>query len=157
MSDMWDKIVKLMFVTAGAISGAFGGFDALLRVMCAFMAIDYATGFVVGCMGRSAKTEGGGLDSKVGFAGLLKKAMMLTMVFMAAMLDSALSPDMAVFRNMMIAFYIANEGLSILENLALAGVPFPAFIKTALEQIRERSDEMDADTPEGKREDTTDR
>ena len=157
MTDIWDKILKGLFAVAGAISGALGGWDALLRVLCAFMVIDYATGLIVGGMGRSAKTQGGGLDSKVGFIGLLKKAMMLTMVFMAAMLDSALSPDMAVFRNMMMAFYIANEGLSILENLALAGVPFPAFIKTALEQIRERSDEMAEDAAREKERDTMDK
>ena len=38
-------------------------------------------------------------------------------------------------------FYVANEGLSITENLAIIGVPFPAFIKKALEQIKQQNDE----------------
>ena len=41
----------------------------------------------------------------------------------------------------MAMFYIANEGLSITENLAIIGVPFPAFVKKALEQIKEQNDE----------------
>lgn len=149
MTNIWDKAVKGMFAVAGAISGALGGWDALIRVLCAFMVIDYLTGLVVAGMGRSPKTETGHLDSKVGFAGIAKKAVILLMVFMATMLDSALSPDMAVFRNMMIFFYIANEGLSVLENLAFIGVPFPAFVKTALEQIRDRNNETPVEKKPG--------
>ena len=41
--------------------------------------------------------------------------------------------------HIMIWFYIANEGLSILENLSLAGVPFPQRVKDALEQLHEKN------------------
>lgn len=140
MAQIWDKVIKGMAAAAGAIAGVFGGVDTVLQVLVAFMAIDYLTGLVVAWMGRSGKTESGHLDSKVGFIGLAKKGLMMLMVLMAALLDRAIGTDAAVFRGLMIWFYIANEGLSILENLSLAGVPFPKRIREALEQLHDRSD-----------------
>ena len=43
-------------------------------------------------------------------------------------------------RTAIIIFFIGNEGLSLLENLGLMGVPFPAFLKRALEALREQGD-----------------
>ena len=136
----WDKLVKGLAAAGGAVAGALGGVDTALLALTAFMAIDYATGLIVGWMGRSTKTETGRLDSKTGFVGLTKKGLMMLMVLMAALLDRALGADAAVFRSLMIWFYIANEGLSILENLTLAGVPFPPRIREALEQLQRPGD-----------------
>lgn len=138
MVTAWDKIIKGLAAAGGAVAGVLGGVDTVLKVLIAFMAIDYTTGMIVGWMGRSTKTETGHLDSKTGFIGLLKKALMMLMVLMAALLDRALGGDTAMFRSLMIWFYIANEGLSILENLTLAGVPFPQRIREALEQLQNR-------------------
>ena len=144
--EAWDKIVKILAAVGGAIAGAFGGIDTMMIVLVACMALDYMTGLIVAWMGRSQKTESGHLDSKVGFVGIAKKALMLLVVLMAALLDRALGTEQAVFRMMMIWFYIANEGLSILENLSMAGVPFPAGVLRALEQLREKADKAPEDT-----------
>ena len=138
--EAWDKIVKVLAAIGGAIAGAFGGFDTMLMVLVACMVLDYATGLIVAWMGKSHKTDSGHLDSKVGFVGIGKKALMLLVVLMAALLDRALGAEAAVFRTMMIWFYIANEGLSVLENLSLAGVPFPTAVLKALEQLRDKAD-----------------
>ena len=134
----WDKIVKIMAAAAGAIAGLFGGWDTMLMVLVGAMVIDYVTGWIVAIMGLSAKTEGGHLDSRVAVKGLLKKGMEILVVLLAALLDKAVGQ--AIFRNMVVWFYVATEGLSILENLALAGVPFPSGVKNALEQLREKND-----------------
>ena len=139
----WDKIVKALAAAAGVAAGLYGGFDTMLLVLVSFMAIDYATGVAVAWLGRSKKTRTGHLDSKVGFAGVCRKCLMLLFVLMAAMLDRALGTDAPIFRSMVIWFYIANEGLSILENLAVAGVPFPRQLRQALEQLRSRNDAPD--------------
>ena len=140
-SGIWDKILKMAALAGGAIAGAMGGWDTLLIVLCYMMGIDYATGCICGMIGKSPKTEGGKLDSKTGWHGLLKKAVMLVVVFMAAQLDRVMPEGTQIFRDAMAMFYIANEGLSITENLAIIGVPFPAFIKKALEQIKQQNDE----------------
>lgn len=144
----WDRVVKAIAGFAGAIAGIFGGWDTMLQVLMICIVVDYLSGWVVAIMGRSAKTETGHLDSKVGFVGILKKCLILAMVLLATYLDRAIGQE-AVFRNMVIWFYIANEGLSILENLALAGVPFPKAVRSALEQIKAKNDEP----PDGSAED----
>lgn len=141
METTWDKILKVLAIIGGAIAGWFGGFDTVLLVLVAFMAADYVSGWIVALMGKSPKTQGGGLNSKTGFVGIAKKGMMLLIVLVAALLDQALGVEAAVFRNAVIWFYIANEGLSILENLALAGVPFPEKLKNALEQLKTKNQE----------------
>lgn len=142
----WDKIIKTLAAVAGAIAGFFGGWDMTLTVLMTFMAVDYATGWFVAILGNSVKTESGHLDSRISWKGILKKGMALAVVLLGAMLDKAIGQGYA-FRTMATWFYIANEGLSILENLALAGVPFPAGIKNVLEQLREKNDKP-SDTEE---------
>ena len=60
---------------------------------------------------------------------------------MAAQLDRVMPEGTQIFRDAMCMFYVSNEGLSITENLVIIGVPFPAFIKKALEQIKQQNDE----------------
>ena len=142
METIWDKAIKLLAAAGGAIAGAFGGWDKLLAVLVAMMAADYVSGVTVGLMGRSQKTEYGGLCSKVGARGLAKKGLMLLVVLVAALLDRAMGQG-AVCRDAACWFYIANEGLSLLENLSLAGVPFPEGIKKVLGQEREKGERTD--------------
>ena len=46
----------------------------------------------------------------------------------------------AMFRTGMILYIVATEGISVLENLGILGVPLPEFVVKALEQLRDRSD-----------------
>lgn len=141
MEDMtvWDKILKLLAGALGAILGAFGGASPVMYVLLGLMAVDYVSGLLVAIMGRSGKSDGGGLDSKIGFVGLAKKGMMLLLILVAAQIDTAMGGS-HVFRDAACWFYIANEGLSILENMALAGVPFPSRMKQMLEQTKKQHD-----------------
>ncbi|MDL2207038.1 phage holin family protein, partial [Eubacteriales bacterium OttesenSCG-928-N13] len=84
--------------------------------------------------------EGGGLDSKTGFIGLAKKGFIVIIVLLATMLDRALGTDAMVFQMATTCYYIANEGISILENAGLMGLPVPEAVHRALEQMREKHD-----------------
>lgn len=139
MENIWEKVLKLLAAIGGAIAGAFGGWDQLLMVLMGMMAIDYASGIIVAIMGKSQKTEYGGLSSKVGARGLAKKGLMMLVVLVAALLDRAIGAQAAVCRDAACWFYIANEGLSLLENLSLAGVPFPERMKELLGQKRDEA------------------
>ena len=140
MAEIWDRIAKAACAAGGAIVGLLGGWSPLLTALCVFMAVDYLTGLMVAWKGKSSKTENGGLSSKAGFDGLLRKAVILLVVFLAAILDSALDMGKTMFTSACVCYYIANEGISILENAALIGVPVPPVIRRALELLKEKGD-----------------
>ena len=140
LQNTWASILKAAAAVGGFIYGLYGGGDTLLTVLLCCMSIDYILGVIVAVLGKSTKTESGGLNSKAGFAGLLKKGVILLAVLLAALLDLAIGAEAHAFRTMACMFYLSNEGISILENAALAGVPFPAAIKTALEQLTQKDE-----------------
>ena len=143
MSHMWDKIVKWLCAAGGAVAGLLGEWDVTLTVLSVMMCVDYLSGVIVAACGRSPKTETGGLNSKIGFIGLAKKGFIMLMVLVAALLDRVIGTDGTMFRSMAVGYYIANEGLSVLENAALLGVPFPAKMRKALEILRDKGDKDD--------------
>lgn len=141
----WDKIVKALAAAAGAVLGLFGEWTNLHTILVVLMLTDYVTGCVVAALGRSPKTESGGLSSKVGFIGLAKKGFIMAIVLLATMLDRALGNTAMMFQSAALCYYIANEGLSILENAGLLGVPYPEKIRKALESLREKDKEDNDD------------
>lgn len=136
----WDKIFKILAGAAGAVAGLFGEWSTMLTILVVVMAIDYISGVIVAACGRSPKTEAGGLSSKVGFIGIAKKGFIMLLVLLATLLDRAIGNEAMVFQSSLVFYYIANEGLSVLENAALMGVRFPDKIRKALETLRENED-----------------
>ncbi len=132
MEPIWDKGIKIAAAAIGAVAGIFGSWSWLMTVLLACMVADYISGTLVGWMGKSLKSEYGGLSSKVGAIGLVRKGLMLMVVLVAALLDKALGQGNTMFRDAVCWFYIANEGISLMENLTLAGVPFPKKLKELL-------------------------
>ena len=152
---MWDKMIRILAAALGAIAGFFGEWSAALTILVVMMAVDYATGIMLAVSGKSPKTEGGGLSSKIGFIGLAKKGFIMLIVLIATLLDKAIGNTAMIFQTATTFYYIANEGLSILENADLMDVPFPAFIRDRLETMREkesRPPDSAVPTPPGKKE-----
>ena len=136
----WDKIFKILAGIAGAVAGLFGEWSTMLTILVVMMTADYLSGWIVAWCGKSPKTEGGGLSSKVGFIGLAKKGFIMLLVLVATMLDRAIGNGTSIFQSSLVLYYIANEGLSILENAALLGVQFPDKLKKAMETMREKEE-----------------
>lgn len=137
---MWDKIIKGACAILGVIAGLYGEWTAALSILAIMMGVDYITGVLVAITGRSPKTDGGGLSSKIGFIGIAKKGFIMLIVLVATQLDRAIGNTAMIFQTATVFYYIANEGLSILENAEAIGVPFPAFIRERLETMREAKD-----------------
>lgn len=119
----------------GALVASFlGGWDTALQTLVVFMAIDYVTGIIVAAVFKaSSKSENGGLDSGVGLKGLLRKLAMLCGVTMAYYLDKVAGTDFV--RDATCLAFVCNEGLSIIENFGLMGVPIPAPIRNAIDVL----------------------
>ena len=137
---MWNKMIRICAAVVGGIAGLFGEWSAALTILLVMMGVDYISGVLVAAGGKSPKTEGGGLSSKVGFMGLAKKGFIMLIVLIATLLDRAIGNTAMVFQSATVCYYIANEGLSVLENADLMGVPFPAFIRERLEGMRTAED-----------------
>lgn len=106
----------------------FGEFDIALQCLLVFIALDYISGLI---KAYCTKT----LSSKIGFKGILKKVGILAIVALSVSLDR-LGGDTGAIRTLVIYYFVANEGLSVLENLAEAGIPVPKSIKKALKNIK---------------------
>lgn len=140
---MLDSILMVKYTaltilaTVGTlIVHALGGWDIGLETLLIFMAIDYLTGLLVaGLFHHSPKSEDGRLSSKAGFRGLCKKGAILLMVLLGNQLDLLFGEHWA--RSMVLFFFVANEGLSILENLGVMGVPFPKAMQQALTLLQD--------------------
>lgn len=134
-----NTILAAMAVMGTFIANELGGWDAAMQVLVALMVVDYITGVMVAAVwNRSNKSATGALESRAGFRGILKKCMILLLVWIGVLLDNALGET--YIRMAVILFFIGNEGLSLLENLGLMGVPFPGFLQRALEALREQGD-----------------
>lgn len=139
---MKNAVLAVLAVIGSTVAQALGGWDMALRVLIGFMILDYATGWLIAAVWhKSGKSETGALSSYAGFKGLIKKCMILALVWMAQLLDLATGSDFV--RDTVCLFFIANEGLSILENTAIMGVPYPAFIKNMLDAMREAADKAE--------------
>ena len=147
--DLCREIRNLMSHTpdvAGepVVTPAQGVVDALRDILNYVqkppMAMDYATGVIVAWRGKSPKSETGGMSSRAGFDGLIRKGFIVIIILLATVLDRAIDNGGMVFQTACTCYYIANEGLSILENAVLMDVPVPGAIKGALEIFRKKGD-----------------
>lgn len=107
----------------------FGCWDRLIEALIIAMILDYISGVIAAYLNPDKK-----LNSQKGFAGILKKIMILLMVATAHFVDYATGQEVMI-RSVVILFFLGNEGLSILENSANAGLPVPNGLKESLEQF----------------------
>ena len=138
------KVLELLAAAGGAVASFFVNMPPMVWILIAVMTIDYITGLIVAAMGKSSKTENGYIASHAAWEGLMKKSLILLVVLLAALLDQAVSKGAGIqFEAVMGAtclWFIASEGLSILENVATMGVPVPKILLKLLEIMREKGD-----------------
>lgn len=127
---IFDSVVAII---ATFFTYLFGGWDVALSILITFMILDYITGVIWAYIQKN-------LNSEVGFKGLVKKCTILIVLIVGSMLDRLLNSGEWVFRTLVAYFYIANEGISLLENISNLGVPIPAKIKDALEQLNNKEE-----------------
>lgn len=136
---MKETICTLIGAIGSGIATIFGGWNAALLTLIIFMAIDYVTGLTVAAVfHKSKKSESGALQSHAGFKGLCKKSAVLLIILVAARLDITLSTT--YIRDAVCIAYIANEAISIVENVGLMGVPMPQVILKAIDVLKNKSD-----------------
>ena len=129
MENVLTWIKAAFALLGGTITAFLGGWDLALQVLVLFVVMDYVTGLVAAWYQKD-------LNSQVGFCGICKKVLLFIPVAICYALDQVIGQE--ILRSLAIFFYIANEGLSITENLGLCGVPVPEPLMGALEQLGKR-------------------
>lgn len=134
MREIWNCI-QICISAAGAFFGWFlGGDDGFLYALIAFVIIDYLTGLINAFILKTVSSE-------IGFRGICKKVLIFALVGIANLIDIFILQEGSVLRTAIIFFYLANEGISILENSAKLGLPIPQKLKDVLAQINKRGEE----------------
>lgn len=124
------KYIKIFLGLFNSVIGyLLGGFDTMLISLLIFMIIDYITGIIKAIIDKK-------LSSKIGYIGICKKFLILFVIVISTILDRITGFNNSI-RYLVIGFYLANEGLSILENAVEIGIPVPEKIKDVLNNINE--------------------
>ena len=123
------------FITGTLFTGItyfLGGWDMALEILLWMIVLDYLTGVFKDIFNKK-------LNSEVGIKGVIKKVGYLIIVAVAVMLDRIIG-DTGAIRNIVIFFFVANEGISLVENWVAMGLPMPQVIIDTLEQIKQKGD-----------------
>ena len=115
----------------GFVGWFLGGVDGFLYALLVFVVVDYLTGLMAAYIQKK-------ISSEVGFRGICRKVAIFCLVGIAHILDVQVSKTGSVLRTAIVFFYLSNEGISILENITVIGLPVPQKLKDVLEQIREK-------------------
>lgn len=122
----------LVGVCGGIVTYLLGGWDIAMITLAVFMVLDYITGMIASWITKKWNSETGAI-------GLVKKGTIILLIVLGVFLDRLMG-DTYIFRNVIAMFYIANEGLSVIENCGRIGLPVPKRLFNAFEQLREDND-----------------
>lgn len=135
MEKLFNIISVAGGVAGGILSFVFGGWDVLIYALLGLTIIDFTTGILKAVYTKT-------LSSEICFKGLLKKITIYLVVATGVIVNKVIG-DSIPLREVVITFFICNEGLSLLENVAVM-TPVPQQLRDVLLQLREKgSDNSD--------------
>lgn len=128
-----DIIIKeITSISLTTIIYILGGFDIALTSLLTVIIIDYITGIASAYYNKK-------LNSKNGLKGIIKKFCYLLVVAFSVVIDN-LTGESGIIRTVVIYFLVANEGLSIIENMAELDIKLPKKLIDSLEQFKSKGD-----------------
>jgi toxin secretion/phage lysis holin len=108
-----------------------GGLDIALKTLLIFILLDYITGLCKAIVNKK-------VNSIIGVKGIIKKIGYLIVVALSVQLDN-ITGSTGALRTLVIYFFVANEGISVLENWGSIGLPLPKKIMETLEQLKKEN------------------
>lgn len=125
-------ISDILSVILTTVIYVLGGLDIALISLLIVMTIDYLTGVLSALYNKK-------LNSKIGLKGIIKKVFYLCIIALSVVIDK-LFGETGMIRTLVIYFFVANDGISILENSAEMNIKLPKKLYDALEQLKEKGD-----------------
>lgn len=129
--SMKEVLQSILAVISTGLIYLLGGLDIAMTCLLIAIILDYVSGMLKAFITKQ-------VSSRVGFKGILKKVSILLVVMLAVLIDRV-TGDTGAIRTLVVYYFVANEGLSVLENLGQAGVPIPQSIKKALKALKKES------------------
>lgn len=134
MQNIIKTAQYILSIIGGALSVFIGGWDGLIVALVVFVTLDYILGVTIAIMQKK-------LSSDIGFKGIVKKVLIFALVGVGHTIDTHVLGGGQVLRTAVIFYYISNEGISVLENCAVVGLPIPEQLRDVLIQLREKKTE----------------
>ena len=131
MERYLNTITMLLSIFGGIVVRLLGGLDQLLDVFLFLIIVDFITGWI-----KAIATKE--LSSRIGMLGIAEKVTMLFVVAVAVRVEKVVGNNLPI-REMVLIFYIANEGLSFFENIATF-IPMPKKLKELFIQLKNKDD-----------------
>lgn len=128
MKEIYNSVIAIVLTTFVYL---VGGLDVAMIALLVAIVLDYISGVIKGYVTKQ-------LSSQTGFRGIVKKVAILIIVMLAVLVDRVTGETGAI-RTLVIYYFVANEGLSIIENLGQTGVPIPQSIKKALKALKKEN------------------
>lgn len=134
MKDIVTSVQLVISSLGGCLGWFLGGTDGFLYALLFFIIVDYLTGVMVAILQHK-------VSSRVGFRGIFKKVVILCLVGIGHILDTNVVRSGNIMRTAIIFFYLSNEGISILENVAIIGLPVPKKLLDVLIALKSKNSE----------------
>lgn len=129
MKHLITDVVSVILTTSIYL---LGGWDIAIQSLIIVIVIDYLTGIASAVYNKQ-------LSSKIGFKGIIKKFCYLLVVALSVVIDN-LTGQSGIIRSLVIYFFVANDGLSIIENMAEMNIKLPKKLIDSLKQIKEKGE-----------------
>lgn len=120
----------VLVVKRGIVEDVLGGWDGLLSALILFMVVEYLTQILVAILNKKRSNE-------IGFCGIAKKVSIIFLVAVGNVIDVLVIQNGSIIRTAVIFFYLSNEGIIIIENVAILGLPILQRLKDILEQLKD--------------------
>lgn len=133
-SGWFDGIV---IVLGALISTVVGSWLPLMTTFLVLQTVDIVSGVL------ATGKENNDISSKRFYEGLKKKGGMWLLIIVANQIDRFAFGSSPVVKTVVVSYLIANEGLSILENLGIMGIKIPKSIAKFLEKLRDENENTD--------------
>ncbi|WP_283650772.1 phage holin family protein [Ileibacterium valens] len=130
----FGNYIEIFFKTIG---GWLGAGDGMVVTLVAFIILDLAAKLMADAMSRK-------LSSEEGFKTIAEKILILIFVCIGHILDAYVIKSGQVMRTAVIFFYLANEGLSIIESASVLGMPVPEKLKMMLKNLHDEAEDETA-------------
>lgn len=153
MKETYYLITGLVSAAVAYVSGKMGILMPLMGILLLLMVLDYVTGMLASKREAVDHPDDPeyGWSSKKGFNGIVKKVSILAVITVAITLDYVVAitvqqlglnpPKMAFIGLMVVAWFVLNEMLSIIENAGRMGGPVPDWLSRYIATLKDKIDD----------------